>query len=169
MFCLTLYFQKDVTEYTVLLHCIIVSLWNLKSLSFAFIRCTTCCHSLYHSLYYSLSLVAIRCTTCFHSLSIVFIRCHSLYHLLSLVVPLVVTRCHLMYHLPVFLETILTNMCSDLLINKMMCSWRGLDDTCSENFVIFTEKYPWWSLMLMKLQYVESQLFRTTCSAKYIS
>ena len=89
MFCLTLYFQKDVAEYIVVLHCIIVSFWNLKSLSFAFIRCTTRCHSLYHSLYYSLSLVTIRCIT----------RCHSL----SLDVPLVVTRCHFMYHLSVFL------------------------------------------------------------------
>ena len=90
MFCLTLYFQKDVAEYNVVvLHSIIVSFWNLKSLSFAFIRCTTRCHSLYHSLYYSLSLVTIRCIT----------RCHSL----SLDVPLVVTRCHFMYHLSVFL------------------------------------------------------------------
>ena len=53
-------------------------------------------------------------------------------------------------------------MCSDFLINKMMC----FNDTCSENFVIFAEKYPWRSLML---QYVESQLFRTKCSTKYIS
>ena len=60
-------------------------------------------------------------------------------------------------------------MCSDLLINKMMCSWRCFNDTCSENFVIFAEKYPWRSLILRKLQYVESQLFRTKCSAKYIS
>ena len=89
MFCLIIFFQKDVAEYIAVLHCIIVSLWNVKSLSFAFIRCTTRCHSLYHSLYYSLSLVTIRCIT----------RCHSL----SLDVPLVVTRCHFMYHLSVFL------------------------------------------------------------------
>ena len=42
-------------------------------------------------------------------------------------------------------------MCSDLLINKMMCSWRCFNDTCSENFVIFAEKHPWQSLMLMQL------------------
>ena len=60
-------------------------------------------------------------------------------------------------------------MCSDLLINKMMCSWRCFNDTCSENFVLLAEKFPWRSLMLRKLQYVESQLFRTKCSAKYIS
>ena len=91
MFCLTLYFQKDVAEYIVVLHCIIVSFWNLKSLSFAFIRCTTRCHSLYHLLYYSLSLVATRCTT--HLFSFVVSRCttgcHSLYLSLSLDVPLV--------------------------------------------------------------------------------
>ena len=52
-------------------------------------------------------------------------------------------------------------MRSDLLIIKMMCSWRCFNDTCSENFVIFAEKYPWRSLMLRKLQYVESQLLRT--------
>ena len=80
MFCLTLYFQKDVAEYIVVLHCIIVSFWNLKSLSFAFIRCT---------------LDVIRCTT----------RCHSLYHLLSLVVLLVVTFCHSLYHSLSFVVT----------------------------------------------------------------
>ena len=50
MFCFTLYFQKDVVaKNIVVIHCIIVSLWNLKSLSFisfAFIRCATRCHSL---------------------------------------------------------------------------------------------------------------------------
>ena len=86
MFCFTLYFQKDVAEYIVVLHCINFSFWNLKSLSFAFILCTTRCHSLYHSL----SFVLTRC----HSLS--FIVTHS--HSLSLVVLLVVTRCHSLYH-----------------------------------------------------------------------
>ena len=81
MFCFTLYFQKDVAEYIVVLHCIIVSFWNLKSLSSAFIRCTTRCHLLCHSL----SCFITRC----HSLPIFFIRCHSL----SLIAPLVVTRC----------------------------------------------------------------------------
>ena len=38
--------QKDVVEYIVVLQCIIVSFWNLKLLSFAFIRCNTRCHSL---------------------------------------------------------------------------------------------------------------------------
>ena len=66
------------------LHCIIVSFWNLNSLSFAFIRCTTHCHSLYRSL----SLVAIHC----HSLSLV----------VPLVVLLVVTLCHSLYHLLLF-------------------------------------------------------------------
>ena len=90
MFCLTLYFQKDVAEYNVVvLHSIIVSFWNLKSLSFAFIRCTTRCHSLYHSLSLVVPLVVTHCTTRCHSLSFVVpltvIRCHSL--------PFVVTRC----------------------------------------------------------------------------
>ena len=88
MFCLTLYFQKDVAEYIVVLHCIIVSFWNLKSLSFAFIRCTT----RRHLWYYSLSLVVICCTTRSHSLSLVVILCHSLYHSLSLVVTWCTTR-----------------------------------------------------------------------------
>ena len=88
MFCLTLYFQKDVAEYIVVLHCIIVSFWNLKSLSFAFIRCTTRCHSWY----YPLSLVVICCTTRCHLLSLVVILCHSLYHSLSLVVTWCTTR-----------------------------------------------------------------------------
>ena len=95
MFCLTLYFQKDVAEYIVVLHCIIVSFWNLKSLSFAFIRCITRCHSLYtccHSFYYSLSLVVIRRTIRCHSLSLLLIRCHSLYHSLSLVFTWCTTR-----------------------------------------------------------------------------
>ena len=86
MFCLTLYFQKDVAEYIVVLHCIIVSFWNLKSVSFAFIRCTTRCHSLYHSLSFIEPLVVNRCQS------------------LSLVVPLVITSCHLMYHTSVFLN-----------------------------------------------------------------
>ena len=85
MFCLTLYFQKDVAECIVILHSIIVSFWNLKSFSFAFIRCTT----RYHSWYYSLSLVVICCTT----------RCHSL----SFFVTHCTTRCHLMCHSSVFL------------------------------------------------------------------
>ena len=68
-------FQKDVAEYIAVLHCIIVSFWNLKSFSFAFILCITRCHSLYNSL----SLVL----TCCHSLSFIVIRSHSL----SLVVP----------------------------------------------------------------------------------
>ena len=89
MFCFTLYFQKDNPEYIVVLHCITVSFWNLKSLSFAFIRCTTRCRSLYHSL----SLTVTRC----HSLSLVVTRfttrCPSLYYSLSFTAPLVVTRC----------------------------------------------------------------------------
>ena len=60
-------------------------------------------------------------------------------------------------------------MCSDLRINKMLCSWRCFNDACSENFVIFAEEYPWRKLMLRKLQYVESQLFRMKFSTKYIS
>ena len=110
MFCFTLHFQKDVAEYIVVLNCIIVSFGNLKSLPFTFIRCTTRCYSLYHSLsffvtrchsllfivtrYHSLSLVVTRCTTRFHSLSLVVTGCRSL----SFVVPLVVIRCHSMYH-----------------------------------------------------------------------
>ena len=73
MFRLTLYFQKDVAEFS--LH---------HSLSFVvpFVVacCTTCCHSLYHSF----SLVALLVVTRFHSL-------YARYHSLSLVAPLVVT------------------------------------------------------------------------------
>ena len=77
MFCFTLYFQEDIAKYIVVIHCIIVSFWNLKSLSlsFAFIRfVVTRCHSLYHSLsffatrYHSLSLVVTCCTTRYYSL-----------------------------------------------------------------------------------------------------
>ena len=96
MFCFTLYFQKDAAEIIVVLHCIIVSFWNLKSLSLLLsfvvplvaIRCITRCHSLSlvfircatrcHSLYYhchSLSFVVTCCTTCCHSLSLVVTRC----------------------------------------------------------------------------------------------
>ena len=78
MFCLTLYFQKDVAEYIVVLHCIIVSFWNLKPLSLAFIRCTTCCHSLYHSLSLVLLLIVTRCHWSYHSLSFFVTPCHSL-------------------------------------------------------------------------------------------
>ena len=94
MSCFTLHFQKDVAEYIAVLHCIIVSFWNVKLLSFAFIRCTT---------------VVIRCTTrCYstsfivtrcHSLSLAVVRCHSLNYSLSLVV----IRCHLLYYSSVFL------------------------------------------------------------------
>ena len=78
MFCSALYFQKDVAEYIVVLHCIIVSFWNLKSLLlFSF-----CCTTRYYSLNHSLSFVVSRC----HSLSFIVTRCHSL--------SLVVTRCN---------------------------------------------------------------------------
>ena len=69
MFCFTLHFQKSIAEYIVVLHCIIVAFWNIKSFAFAFIRCTTRSHSLplvaihCHSLYHLLSLVVTRCTT----------------------------------------------------------------------------------------------------------
>ena len=79
---------------------------RFDSLSLIVIRCTTRCHSLYHSLSFavtrchSLSLVVphvvTRCTTSFHSLSLVAIRCSTRCHSLSLVVyslPFVVTRC----------------------------------------------------------------------------
>ena len=51
--CFTLYFQKGVAEYIVAIHYIVVSFWNLKSISFAlfaFIHCATRSHSLYHLL-----------------------------------------------------------------------------------------------------------------------
>ena len=117
MFCFTLYFQKDVAEYIVVLHCIVVSFWNLKSLLFAFICCITRCYSLpfvvirCHLLLLVVPLVVTRCTTRCHSLSfvvpLVVTRCHSFSftvtrcttrcHLLSLDVPFVVTPCHAMY------------------------------------------------------------------------
>ena len=93
MFCLTLYFQIDVAEYIVVLHCIIVSLWNLKSLSFAFICCTTRCHSLNHSLSLVVPLVVLLVATRFHSLYHSLSLAVTCFHSLSLVVPLVVTRC----------------------------------------------------------------------------
>ena len=112
MFCSALYFQRDVAEYIVVLHCIIVSFWNLKSLlllSFVVplvvIRWTTRCHSLsvvvtrchslwrvvirWHSLPFVVTLVPTRCHELYHSLSFVVTRCH----LLSFVASLVVTRC----------------------------------------------------------------------------
>ena len=102
MFCFTLYFQKDIAKYIVVIHCVIVSFWNLKSLllPFAFSRCATRCHSLYHSLSFFVSLAVILChsfsftvTRC-HSLSLVVSHFHALYHSLSIVVLLVVTRSH---------------------------------------------------------------------------
>ena len=64
---------------------------TLRCLTLVVIRChslpfvTTRCLSLYHSL----SLDVIRCTTHCHSLSLVLIRCQSLYHSLSLDISLV--------------------------------------------------------------------------------
>ena len=119
-------FLKNVSECIVVIHCIIVWFWNLKSLSFALIRCATRCHLLYHSLSffvtrcYSLSFIVTRC----HLLSLVVICCHSLplvVHSLSLLVPLAVIHCtthcyllslaiilchllyHSLYHSPAFL------------------------------------------------------------------
>ena len=105
MFCMKnkcsvlFYFQEDIAEYIVVLHCIIVSFWNLKSLSFAFIRCTldvirctTRCHSLYHPLWLVVLLVVTFCHSLYHSLSFVVTRCHSLSLVVSLV-SLVVTWC----------------------------------------------------------------------------
>ena len=66
MFCFILYFQKDVTEYIVAIHCIIVSFQNLKPISFAIIHF----HSLCHSLSFVLPLVVILC----HSLPLVVIH-----------------------------------------------------------------------------------------------
>ena len=76
---------------------------------------------------------------------------------------LLVTAC---YHSLLLVPTISMNVrccltCSDLLINKMLCSWKCFNDTSCEKFVIFSKKYPWRSLMLRKLQYVESQFFRS--------
>ena len=66
------------------------------SLSLAVIRCTTRCHSL--SLF--VPLVVTHCTTRCHSLSLfvplVVTHCTTRCHSLSLVVPLAVTRCHLL-------------------------------------------------------------------------
>ena len=57
-----------------------------------------CCHSLYHSL----SLAVICCTTCccslYQSMSLVVAFVVTQCHSLSLVVPLVVIRCQLLYH-----------------------------------------------------------------------
>ena len=106
------------------IYCIIVSLWSLKSLSFAFIHCATHCHSFYHLLsfvftrFHSLSyhgdimhlhghtlslvvplvvlLVIIRCTTCCHLLSLVVTRCTTSCYWLSLVVTRYTT--HLSFH-----------------------------------------------------------------------
>ena len=82
MLCFTLYFQKDVAECIVAIHCITVSFWNLKSIPFAFIR--------FHSLCYLFSFVVTRCHSLYHSLSLVVIRCATRCHLFS---PFVI-RCH---------------------------------------------------------------------------
>ena len=87
MFCFTFYFQKDVAEWLN-----IVSFWNLKSLSFAFIRF----HPMCHSLPFVVSLVVICC----HSLSLVVIRCTNRCYSLSFVVTCCTTRCDSMYHVP---------------------------------------------------------------------
>ena len=92
MFYFTLYLQKDVAKYIVAIHCIIVSFWNLNSISFAFIRYATRCHSLCHSLSFVVSLVVMRCHSFYHSLSFIVTRCHSLYHSLSFVVTRCTTR-----------------------------------------------------------------------------
>ena len=87
-------------------------------LLFAFICCTTRCHSLsfvitrcitrwclfHHPLLFvvircqSLSFVVTRCYSLYHSLSLVVIRCTTCCHSLSLVVPLLVIRCHSLSH-----------------------------------------------------------------------
>ena len=90
-------------EYIVVMHCIINSFWNLKTL--VVICCTTLCHwfSLVATRCHSFSFVVTCCYSLYHSLSLflplVVTRCHSL----SFVVPLVVTRCHSMYPLSFFL------------------------------------------------------------------
>ena len=70
-------------------------------LSFAFIRCTTSCHSLSLLVicFYLLSFVVTRCHWLPLVVPLVVIRCHSLCHSMSFVV----TRCHSMYHSFVFL------------------------------------------------------------------
>ena len=60
-------------------------------------------------------------------------------------------------------------MYSDLLINKMMYSWRCFNDTCSENFVVFAEKYPWQSLMLMQLAVCRVAIISNEVLRQYIS
>ena len=119
MFCSALYFQKDVAEYIVVLHCIIVSFWNLKSLLLLSFCCTTRYYSLNHSLSFvvsrchSLSFIVTRCkllsfvvlvvthctTRWFHSLPFIVTRCHSF----SVVASLFVTHCHPRYHSSSFL------------------------------------------------------------------
>ena len=61
---------------------------NGHSLSFVVTRCTTRCHSLYHSLSLVVPLVVIRC----HSLSFVVTRCTTRCHSLSFVVTRCTTR-----------------------------------------------------------------------------
>ena len=94
MLCFTLYFQKDVAERIVAIHCITVSFWNLKLISFAFIR--------FHSLCYLFSFVVTRCHSlsfvvplvviCFHPLSFVVTSCNTRCHSLSLVLTQCTTR-----------------------------------------------------------------------------
>ena len=78
-------------------HCIIVSFWNLKLLSFVFIR--------FHLLRHSSSFVVPLVVICCHSLSFIVPRCHLLYHSLPLVLLLVVTLCHSLYHSFSFVPT----------------------------------------------------------------
>ena len=62
---------------------------------------------------------------------------------------------------------ILVNMCSDLLIDKI-CSWKWYrGQLYSGNVVKFAEKYQWRSLLLRKLQYLESPPFWRKRTAKY--
>ena len=96
------------------------------SLSFAFIRCATHCHSLYHSLPFfvtrshSLSLVVIRCHLLYYSFSLVVIRCHLLSFDVSLVCLFINDlRFPLLFYListsieTFFFKFLFTNLCQD--------------------------------------------------------
>ena len=164
MFCFTLYFQKDITEYIAVTYCIIISFWILKSHSFTFIRFHLLCHSfsfvvsLVDIRCHSMLLVVVYCQSC-HSLSPVFTRCHSFYQSLSFVV----TRC-----------TTRLSFCARSKLPVLFQGkrhWRAVVHRCSRSrselffiievlkiFAIFTKKHLCWRLFLIKLNREDLQL-----------
>ena len=93
-------------------NCYTLHNWNLKSLSFTFIRF----HSLCRTLSFVLPLVVIRC----HSLSFTVTRCNSL----SLVVPFVATRCTTRWNSLSFVLPRVVTRCHSLSFFVTRCTTR---------------------------------------------